>query len=691
MPANPVIGYPIHSDPSIVANPSLGSGSWQLPLTNLQDRRTYKVARSTTAALADTRLHVYLAQAMRVGVLAVPKHTLSATAKYRFVGLNTDNWYLYYMAGMDMSTVPGATFTRSTGAYYSDQNGVLISVAANVPRDGHFISGRRVLLIEEQDSNNVLWSEDFTNAAWSKVNTTVTGAAVNAPDTTLTMGLLSEAATNTEHYVQQASSGWSNGAICTVSLYVRPQNTTGAQIRVAIVQKDGATVIGAIFNPITGAVLSTDGGVTTQVDAVAGAPGCFRFSCSMAVGTGASQPVMRIACTSNTTLVYAGSTSRGVCIWGANMGILPHVTSYIKSTTAAANRGAETLSFPVGSVQPTNSFTVYIKAINLTTNRGATYWWQIGTANPLLQFGGDNSSGNYVTTRFVDAGAGVHDAVGGSGAPHMNDTLEMASTFSAAGTTQSEYSLNGATATGSTSASFTAPGAWGGSQIVSLGGGNPGCFGLEGFRIGGPNTLAIYRGLIFDSGWLDAWPMVYPTGSIPANDPRALTGRYSLDEIANTPTSSLTVCLTTPTLMRRVDLQISDAANVAGYVDLGRLVVADALQPSVAPQPGAVKFEFQSESTSAPSDGATKFYLEKARRRMCSMLLSYVPADESFANYYELIMRLGTTRQFMFVYDPTDTYHMSRRSFLAVLNTLGAMDFPFTGKNNVPIAALEDL
>lgn len=68
--------------------PTLSGGSWEagLPLTNLQDRRLHRVARSTDAAVASTVFTVDLGTDRAVRLVAIPKHNISAAGTVRARG-----------------------------------------------------------------------------------------------------------------------------------------------------------------------------------------------------------------------------------------------------------------------------------------------------------------------------------------------------------------------------------------------------------------------------------------------------------------------------------------------------------------------------------------------------------------------------------------------------------------------------
>lgn len=71
--------------------------------------------------------------------------------------------------------------TRNLPAYRTNQEGVLELMGANVPRIDYPIT-----ILEPARTNLILYSQEFNNAAWGKLNITVTANAATAPDGTLT-------------------------------------------------------------------------------------------------------------------------------------------------------------------------------------------------------------------------------------------------------------------------------------------------------------------------------------------------------------------------------------------------------------------------------------------------------------------------------------------------------------------------
>ena len=89
--ANAAFGWPVFSDAGVTYTPTLSGGAWSsdLPLTNLQDRRLAKVARSDDATAASTQFIIDLKVARAVGVLGLFGHNISAAATVQWLGGTT--------------------------------------------------------------------------------------------------------------------------------------------------------------------------------------------------------------------------------------------------------------------------------------------------------------------------------------------------------------------------------------------------------------------------------------------------------------------------------------------------------------------------------------------------------------------------------------------------------------------------
>lgn len=200
--------------------------------------------------------------------------------------------------------------------------------------------------------------------------------------------------------------------------------------------------------------------------------------------------------------------------------------------------------------------------------------------------------------------------------------------------------------------------------------------------------------LVYESGLADAWPIVYPAGSLPIGDPRLVasggTGKYTAEEVAEIGSIGYVHIPASVQNAQFWRIAAHDTTNAAGYIELGRLMVCGAYQPTLNMIYGA-KLGLTTESTRVVTDGGAASYNEKPTARYQAFSLESLPEDELLVNLFDLMRRVGITKQFFYVHDPADTYHMHRRSFACVMRELSALEYPSFKRGTQPIAVIEDL
>ena len=145
-----------------------------------------------------------------------------------------------YKAGELYSVIPNSgagdfTHTRNGTAKRVNSQGLIETVNANVPRlDYPFIDGVVQdcprLLLEPQRTNSLTYSEDFTNAVYSKQGTSsITSNTTTAPDGSLTADTLS-GATGTSVSGNVLRRNVSGTVDATLSIYVKSLGSTSFTI-----------------------------------------------------------------------------------------------------------------------------------------------------------------------------------------------------------------------------------------------------------------------------------------------------------------------------------------------------------------------------------------------------------------------------------------------------------------------------
>lgn len=668
---NCVLGFPIYSDDSVSYTPEITGGDWEsdLPLSNLQDRRLAKVARSSDAQLASTRMHVDLETARSVGIIAVPKHNFSKTGAYVRVVGQLQDFLFDYEAGDDI-TAKGGTFTRASTATYIDRNGVVRTAASGVPRDAHFIGGKRHVLLESARTNICLQSSAM-GTTWSVDGTGITVSTndptVSAPDATATADKLTPAL-STDHLKQDITVA-NDSNLYSYSLFVKANTSTLCRIDLRFT--GGSSLNYAyLFNFATG-LMSSAGGNTaarTIVETMGG--GWYRITV-----VGANNSTGNTNCA---PYIYPdqGSNTGSIWAWGAQVEVGAAPSSYIATTTVSVARAADSLKFPFTTAP--QGMTVYAKI----TERGTGFMassarlWEIGNTASGQALFVYAATTRYDTFLSVTAGSRLSQPLAAN--PVFGDAIETRTVLASTGTVTQGTTINAGSETlGSTSATCTLPGAWDAQTITLNDAGSGSGVGIAAFQslrvLAGTKTLAEMRASVYDSGWLDAWP-----SGVTAEDADGINVPF-----VHLPSS--------PQSARYWSIQIDDYSNADGYVDLGRLIVAGAFTPTINLNVGA-KLGLESAARREESDGGAALYEPKPVRRSVAFVLDHMQQSEAFGNAWKLQRRLGKTGQLFFVFDEDDTTYMHERSFLGVLRELTALEYPYTdGRNRSAFAIVEEL
>ncbi|MEN9885486.1 MAG: hypothetical protein RL758_64 [Pseudomonadota bacterium] len=231
----------------------LSGGSWTaaLPLTNLQNRQVQKVGRTSNATTAATQFQIDLQSPKIVGVLALIVHNLSVDAK------------------------------------------VKISTAGSVAAYTNLFT---------------TFQNDFTNAAWTKDNCSVTGDITLAPDGTLTAdGVLAFSMDGGFVTRDVALAGTST---VTNAVYMKTGSTGAGALKITWMTGGTTQTASCDFDATTGMV-SNIAGTASSITAYAtdGGDGWWRV---VLTGTGTSA--------GNTVVRYSfgnRQSGRTLFVWGA--------------------------------------------------------------------------------------------------------------------------------------------------------------------------------------------------------------------------------------------------------------------------------------------------------------------------------------------------------------------------------------
>ena len=213
----------------------------------------------------------------------------------------------------------------------------------NIPRLDYSNGTCPSLLVEPQRTNLIRYSEQFDNAAWTKINSTITANTTTAPNGTLTAETWQGDGTANVHQLISSTSTFVLGFTYIYAIYVKKGTNNFIQFLAA------GTIGGmfANFDLNTGVVgtLGTVTGSNPTSDITSLGDDWYR--CSMTF-TATSSQTTSISCilTSSSSSVRAesNSLSTNVFLWGAQLESGSYSTSYIPTTTASVTRNADVIS-----------------------------------------------------------------------------------------------------------------------------------------------------------------------------------------------------------------------------------------------------------------------------------------------------------------------------------------------------------
>jgi len=279
------------------------------------------------------------------------------------------------------------TYTGGNGTFVGS-DGFIQRATTNVPRFDHDPVGRQSLglLSEVERTNLLLRSEEFDNAAWTKVSITVTPDAATAPSGLLTADKMVEDSANAGHYLISSATAMTSGTTYVGSVYAKANERTILQLTF-----QGAThgsSYYANFNLATGA-LGASGGAGIVATITPAGNGWYRCSIAApatATASGGLVTLLGINSGGGRLMVYAGDGTSGLFLWGAQLEAASTPSTYTPTTSAAVTRTADSAVID-GTGVLTGTYTMVEKPAGCAVVSGTNINLQPGfTAERVMVF-----------------------------------------------------------------------------------------------------------------------------------------------------------------------------------------------------------------------------------------------------------------------------------------------------------------
>ncbi len=205
------------------------------------------------------------------------------------------------------------------------------------------------LLLEKQSTNLFTYSEQFDNAAWTKLNSTITANSTTSPDGTQNADSINDTTSNSRHVIEEPITG-DLSLSRAMSLYAK-QNTL-RYLYMSVTDAGDFNCYSAVFDLQSGIVSATkvNGNATITASIQSVGNGWYRciITGTMTTGTATFYPLIGTSdrpgftgtLINNNAPSYSGS-GQSLYIWGAQLEASSYPTSYIPTTSASATRVAD--------------------------------------------------------------------------------------------------------------------------------------------------------------------------------------------------------------------------------------------------------------------------------------------------------------------------------------------------------------
>jgi len=186
-----------------------------------------------------------------------------------------------------------------------------------------------------------------------------------------------------------------------------------------------------------------------------------------------------------------------------------------------------------------------------------------------------------------------------------------------------------------------------------------------------------YSSAVYDSGWSDAIPMVYPYLYPYWGHPSFWDGKPTAEEISRE-TYPIIIVHDSYILAQYQLWEFDDTTNADGYLEMPRLFVGNGVQPTFNANWGSSQGLRSSTSVKETLNGR-RAYDRRPTVRVFDLTFTDLPENEVYSYFFDDLRQQGKHGQMFIVFDPNDIAHLHRRSMLCTVEELPAISYDYHG------------
>ena len=214
-------------------------------------------------------------------------------------------------------------FIDAAGITGDVQQQAINNLVKGLKADGLWSKMKAVYPFVTDNRNLLSYTEDFSNAYWSKNNVTITSNSITAPNGTLTADKINETSGTINPLVTNNTVTYTIDQTYTASVYCKAAERNYGFIDLYLNNTDNAILV----DLTNGAIVNTLGTfVSSSVESVGN--GWYRLSVTVLNSSGSS-PALSYGCKNSTNWgSYTGTVGYGIYIWGAQLELGSSATTY---------------------------------------------------------------------------------------------------------------------------------------------------------------------------------------------------------------------------------------------------------------------------------------------------------------------------------------------------------------------------